>query len=245
MPMGGVREQPVLELEGLVAAAHELKTPLTLIMQLALCAQDATLLDATQREKALERIHFSAERSLRLVQGLTLGYRLQQSDQLAFAFRCEPLNIVQICEETIHELAPLAQAQAQTIHFDSTKYRTKLVVGNRELLRSLLGNLLDNAMKHTPVESTVRVDLALQPERVRVGVSDNGPGVTRATLQRLDQTLGVQAQPLTGRAGTSGLGLYIASSMAEAMGGKVGVGRPSFGTRFYVELLRSKQLSFL
>lgn len=236
---------PETSLNEVIAAAHELKTPLTIIAHLAAAIEDPSLeLTPAEQTVAIRRIKLSAERTLRLVQGLTVSHRLAHNDQLAFQFALEPLNATQICEEVIHEITPLAKQYDQQVQFTSS-LKPQLVVGNAEFLHSIFFNLIDNAIRHNPPQTAVTVRVRRRDELVRVCVQDNGPGLAGRDLQRLRQTIGTELQPLHGRSGNSGLGLYIASTMAKAMGGKLGLGHMQAGADFHVDLQYSKQLSFL
>lgn len=230
----------------LIAAAHELKSPLTLIAHLAATMQDATMgLTPAEQAQALQRIRLSADRTLRLVQGLTMSYRLVYDDQLAFGFELEPLNLAQACEEVAHEITPLAQAHGQSVLLSLRSRRHHLVVANNDLVRSIIFSLIDNAIRHNPPQTDVHISLRSRQAVMRLCVQDNGPGFAPGDFARLSQTLGRQAQPLHGRAGSSGLGLYIAGTMARAMGGRLGMGRAKLGADFHLDLMHSKQMSFL
>jgi hypothetical protein len=92
----------------------------------------------------------------------------------------------------------------------------------------MLGNLLDNAVRHTPSGGQVRVDLAARPNEVELAVTDTGNGIAAADRERVFARF-VQ---LAGR-GTSGegagLGLPIARAIAEAHGGTLALGRSDAG----------------
>jgi len=118
-------------------------------------------------------------------------------------------------------------------------------VGDKELLQSVLFNLLDNAFRHTPSDTTVRMHIRRRTEVVRVCVHDDGPGVQPSDMSQLKQRLGRQTQPIVTRSSGSGLGLYIAQQLAGAMGGRLGVGTVKSGADFHVDLLHSRQLSFI
>jgi signal transduction histidine kinase len=227
------------------AAAHELKTPLTVIAHLASSIGDPEFeLSIDERRQTAQRIQYTAERTLRLVQDLTLSYRLGQSDQLTFALELEPVNLMQVCEEAAHELVPYAKSRTQTI-FIRPLHKQHLVVAHRRLLHSVLFNLIDNAIRHNPPETHVNLSAQKKFGNVRLHVRDDGPGISPKVFSRFASQLGKQAQPLTGRAGNSGLGLYVAGQLAVAMGGQLSLGRSAEGADFRVDLLRSQQLSFL
>ncbi|HKX24568.1 MAG TPA: HAMP domain-containing sensor histidine kinase [Candidatus Saccharimonadales bacterium] len=230
-------------MQSLVAAAHELKTPLAIIAHLASALEDESLVTPESRRESLQRIQLSAERTMRLIQGLTTSYRLNEQ-QLSLALNLQPVNINQICEEVAHEITPFAKVHNQTLELQLGQ-RSQLVVGDKELLHSVLFNLLDNALRHTPPEAEVRMHLRRRSELVRVCVHDSGPGIKASDMAQLKQRLGKQTQPIVTRSSGSGLGLYIAQQLAGAMGGRVGVGTVKSGADFHVDLLRSTQLSFI
>lgn len=230
-------------MQSLVAAAHELKTPLAIIAHLASALEDESLVTPESRRESLQRIQLSADRTMRLIQGLTTSYRLNEQ-QLSLALNLQPVNISQICEEVAHEITPFAKVHNQTLQLQLGQ-RSQLVVGDKELLHSVLFNLLDNALRHTPPEAEVRMHLRRRSELVRVCVHDSGPGIKASDMTQLKQRLGKQTQPIVTRSSGSGLGLYIAQQLAGAMGGRVGVGTVKSGADFHVDLLHSTQLSFI
>ena len=228
-------------LQSLAAAAHELKTPLAVISHMAAALEDESFGTGEQRQESLQRIQLLAERTMRLVQSLTDSYKLS-ADQLQL--QLQPVNLGHVCEEVVHEMTTFAAMQHQTMQLDLGS-RSQIVVGNRELLHSILFNLLDNAIRHTPPETTVRMRVSRQVDMARVAVHDNGPGLRESDIARLSERLGRHIQPITTRSSGSGLGLYIAQQLAMAMGGAIGVGRARVGADFHVDLLRSKQLNLL
>jgi signal transduction histidine kinase len=230
------------DMQGLVAAAHELKTPLAIISHLASALEDGSFTTPEQQQATLRRIQLSAERTQRLIHGLTTSYRL--GNQLGFGLDLQPVNITQVCEEVAHEITPFAQAQQQHLELVLGR-RAQLVVGDRELLHSIMFNLIDNALRHTPPETSVRMHVRRLSQRVRVCVHDDGPGLHPSDISNLAVRIGKQTQPISTRSSGSGLGLYIAGQLAAAMGGQIGVGRVASGADFHVDLLHSRQLSLI
>ena len=225
------------------AAAHELKTPLTLITYFAQTLADESLpLTAQERAQYLHRLQLVSKRTLRLVQQLTVSYRLEDTNQLAFELELEPVNIREVCEAALHELTPYAREHNQQLQFRAPA-RPHVVVAHRDILYDVVVNLVDNAIRHNVAGSAVQITPYSRNQRVRLNVHDNGSGVRPRDLARLRQNLGREPQPFSGHAGTSGLGLYIVRQLAGAMGGTLGLGRARQGTTFFVDLLRSQQLS--
>lgn len=233
------------EMAPLVAATHELKTPLAVIGHLAAMLRDESQqLSTAERDTYLERISLSAERMSRLVDGFTLSYRLNDERQLSL-LGLEPVNIIHAVESVLHELDPLAKQLNQQLQL-SVSARRPLVVANPDLLSSVMTNLVDNALKHNPSGSRVEVKLSGRDKMVRSAVHDNGIALSRHDLQTLKKRFGSELQPLSGRAHSSGLGLYIAHHMTRAMGGNLGaICHRASGATFFVDLQSSSQLSFL
>lgn len=239
-----VLASPARQVSALVAAAHELKAPLVVIRHLtqALADKELLLSPAEQRQH-IERLFFTSERMMRLVQQLTLSYRLDTDQQMQFAFAIEPINVAEVCAQALHEMAPYAREYQQDLQLYVKQ--PHVVIANRDILFDIVVNLVDNAIRHNKSGGAVRLDSRVFGDAVRLNVHDNGVGIAPSELPRLKNTIGKQAQPLSGRPGTSGLGLYIASQFAEAMGGDLGVGRRPSGATFFVNLIRSRQMSLL
>jgi two-component system phosphate regulon sensor histidine kinase PhoR len=108
---------------------------------------------------------------------------------------------------------------------------------DRRALEQVLLNLLDNAVKYTPVGGRVRVQATRDGERCAVRVSDTGPGLEARHLARVFERF-YRADPGRSRdTGGTGLGLSIVKHLAGAMGGEVRVeSRPGEGSTFTVLL---------
>jgi K+-sensing histidine kinase KdpD len=224
----------------LITASHELKSPLSLVRQLALALENGTGTEA-EKQRIIRQIVLTSERALRLTTDLSRSARLEDS-----IFELEPLNPHQICEEVAHEILPLYKERGREICVAS-KYRPTLVVANRDLLRRIMLNFADNALYYAessqPVE--LRASTYAGKAKVRLSVRDFGPAIPTDMWQRLEKNLGEAAQPLHMRPQSSGLGLYVANQFASAMQGAIGASRHKDGATFYVDVTASTQLSLL
>jgi signal transduction histidine kinase len=219
-------------------AAHELKSPLALIRQLALGLESGHMATHEQ-ERLFMQIRLTSEKALRLTGDIT---KTSRNDTL---FDLEPLNPISVCEEVAHELAPLFAAQNKRIEIPS-RSRAPLLVGNRDLLRRILLNFGDNALHYAPSGEAVEMKVTHTGDTVRIGVRDFGPAVSVDLWQVLLGRLQSQtAQPVSARPQSSGLGLYIAGRFAGFMNGQIGATRHRNGATFYVDMAASKQLSLL
>jgi K+-sensing histidine kinase KdpD len=228
------------DLPFLVTAAHELKSPLSLVRQLALSLETSTV-DSAERNRMLRQIVLTSERALRLTTDLSRSSRLEDS-----IFDLEPINPQQLCEEVAHELTPLYAARGRQIQVAS-HHRSMLVVANHDLLRRIMLNFGDNALHYTDSSAPVQLRARVHDKgkRIRLGVRDYGPAVPTDTWQRLQASLGTNTQVLHSRPQSSGLGLYVAGQFASAMHGRIGATRHRDGATFFVDIEASTQLSLL
>ena len=227
-------------LPSLIAAAHELKSPLALVRQLSLMLESGNV-TAGETQRMLRQISLTSERALRLTSDLTRSARLRDA-----LFELEPINPQQLCEDIVHELKPLFAAHGQTVQLMPRKHPL-LLVANRDLLRRIIMNFSDNALHYADGKGVVEIQIrALQSGRIiRLGVRDYGPALSSDMWRSLKTKLALAPQSVHARPASSGLGLYIASQFADAMNGTIGVTRHHDGATFYVDLSSSEQLSLL
>ena len=223
-----------------VAAAHELKSPLALVRQLALSIE-AGGEDGREVEKIARRIVLTSERALRLTTNLTRTARLEDS-----LFELEPLNPVSLCEEIVEELRPLYEARGRVIKVASRR-GSLLGLANRDLLRRIILSFADNALHYTADGTPVVITAHTYDsgQRIRLGVRDYGPAMPTKVWERVGKNLGSSTQPLHSRPESSGLGIYIANQFAGAMNASIGTTRHRDGATFYVDIGASTQLRLL
>jgi len=206
-------------------AAHELRTPLTAVhLQAQLAERAAT---EAERRKALADLKSGLERATRL------------SEQLLTLARTEPgvdaperpealVDLTALAREVIAELAPLAAEKA--VDLGLSEGGKAVVRGDAEALRTLLSNLIDNAVRYTA--SNGRVDITAQAEgdRVALAVRDNGPGIAPAerarVFDRFYRGQSASTPQAAQRASTrgSGLGLAIVKRIADRHGAEIALG---------------------
>ena len=227
---------PFGDISALVAAAHELKSPLVLMRQLALVSADSNRPES-ERTSALHQLTMVADRGLRLTADLTRTARLTDS-----LFAVEPVNVQQLCESIVQQITPLYEQYGRSIRFDVRRARP-LALAHRELLSSVIYHFADNAL-HYGDDGAVTVSLRTRTRQrqLRVGVRDEGPAMSLKEWRTLK---GQPSSSMTTRPQASGLGLYIAEQFSQAMGGSIGLTRHRNGATFYIDLPLSEQLSLL
>jgi signal transduction histidine kinase len=220
-------------------AAHELKSPLVLLRQLSLELLSSELSPA-ETQRILEQMVQTSEKGLRLTGDLTRTESLQEA-----MFECSPVNSLSVAEDVAHELHPLYTIHQRSLRIGRVRHLPP-VIANRDLLRRILYNFVDNALHYSDIEGVVELQAQLLKERsiVRLSVRDYGPSMPYKQWRKLSSSLSAR-QPVHARPQSSGLGIYIAHQFASAMNGTIGAIRHRDGASFYVELPVSRQLSLL
>jgi two-component system, OmpR family, sensor kinase len=206
-------------------ASHELRTPLTSI--LANLELLETELEGEQREIAGSALR-SSRRMRRLVADLLLLARADAGRRSPK----RPLDLVEVVVEAADEAASLASGHP--LELDVTE--PVVVEGVADDLHRMAGNLVENALLHTPPGTPVTVSVRRRDGSAVLEVADRGPGVPAEQRDRIFERF-VRADGDSAPAGGSGLGLAIVRAVARAHGGDVAVGDAAGGgARFVVTL---------
>jgi two-component system OmpR family sensor kinase len=196
-------------------AAHELRTPLT-----ALHLQMGTLARATneaERADAMEKLSAGVQRAIRLVeQLLSLARQEPRADVARRRLRFDDL-----AREVVAEMVPLADARKIDLGISASQ--PAYVLGDPEALRTLVRNLVDNAVRYTPVGGTVDVSVQDSDEPgsshgALLRIVDTGPGIPADERQRVFDRF--YRPPGTSPPG-SGLGMAIVKAIADAHGATI------------------------
>ena len=187
-------------------AAHELRTPLTALkLQLELTERATT--DA-QRQSGFVKLNARLERSIHLVKQLLT---LTRSESGLEAERFSYVNLSALVQDVAQDLMPLAEASRIDLRLDIGHKVT--VLGQPENCRIVISNLLDNAIRYTPLLGQVRVSVTLEAGHAVLRVADNGVGIAEHERERVfDRFYRCEGSELTG----SGLGLSIVRNITEA-----------------------------
>ena len=191
-------------------AAHELRTPLAALRAQAQVARGAA--DDRERGRALDNVIAGCDRAAHLVDQLLTLARLEPAQSHAALV---DVALVPLVQAAIAEAAPAALARNIDVEL---RAEPALARGDARLLGILLRNLLDNAVRYSPPNASVQVDVDVVNDAAQIRIADHGPGVpseARARLGERFQRLGVADVPGTG------LGLSIVKRIAELHGARV------------------------
>jgi two-component system sensor histidine kinase BaeS len=150
--------------------------------------------------------------------------------------RRESIDLPEFLEETIERWRPAAQERE--VELDSQVPLEGAVAGDPDLLRQLLDNLLDNAIRHAAPGGRVQLEASRRNGEWKILVSDDGPGIPTAAKRHLFERF-FRSDPARGRAnGGAGLGLSLSKAIAELHGGGIGLAEdgPLPGACFEVRL---------
>jgi two-component system, OmpR family, sensor kinase len=202
-------------------AAHELRTPLAALQLQAQLAERAA--SEAERAEALADLKGGLARATHVVtQLLTLA---RQGPEAEGAKPRETVDLAELAGLAIAELLPLAEAKGIDLGAGSLENGLP-VEGNPEALRSLLRNLVDNAIRYTPAGGQVNVSLVREGPELVLEVADSGPGIPEAERERVfDRFYRPDGQNESG----SGLGLAIVRGVAQTHGARVELAQSSLG----------------
>jgi len=198
-------------------AAHELKTPLTVIMG----SLEVTLRKARSAEEYREVLIGNLGQVERLIALTRSLLTMVQFMGVRPPLRRAPLELEPLVKDLIGELAVLADNRQLTLALDA--HPTPPVQGDEGWLRHILINLLDNALRYTPRGGTVTVCLDSADDTVTIAVKDTGPGIAPEHLPHLFERFYRAESARDRESGGVGLGLAIVKEIAEAHGGTVRV----------------------
>lgn len=198
-------------------AAHQLRTPLAVIRaQAGYALGDSSELE---RSCALRAILSTATEMTRLTNQLLT---LSKAEADGRPLRGEPVDLGALVPRVLEELAGFALTRDIDLGFESDGGPV-IAWGDQLMLRELLVNLVDNALRYTPCGGVVTVATGSEPRVAVLRVQDNGPGIPAAEREQVFERF----YRVLGREGEgSGLGLAIVREIVRAAGGTISLGDP-------------------
>jgi two-component system, OmpR family, sensor kinase len=208
-------------------ASHELRTPLTSIRGFAELYRQG----GGDADHVIGRIEHNATRMSLLVDDLLLLARLDQQRPLDRA----PVDLLTLATDAVHDAA--ATSEHHPITMRAPADRPPVVLGDEARLRQVIGNLVGNAVTHTPPGTAVTVTVGIDDDAAVLEVADTGPGLPPEDAARVFERF-YRTDPARSRAdGGTGLGLSIVKALVEAHGGAITLETtPGAGARFTVRL---------
>ncbi len=211
--------------------SHDLRTPLAALRAMVEAIDDGVVSDSETIARYHATMKEETDRLTALVDDL---FELSRAEAGAVRLQWERVSLGDLVSDAIAGVQPVAEAKGVRLTGRLDGAAPEVQVSPPEVLRALR-NVLENAIRHTPTDGSVMVELgSLPPDRVFVSVLDSGGGVPEADLDRIFDAA-YQADPASAGGG-AGLGLAIARGFVEAHAGEIVVRNEPGGARFTVHL---------
>jgi signal transduction histidine kinase len=226
-----LRRLSALRADFVSLVSHELRSPMAAVIGAARTLQERwRSLSPGHREAFLALIADETNRLAALIGDVLDTSRIEAG---TFTYRFTDIDLSALVADVVGTAA---------VGQDEVRVRADVpetlpsVRGDAERLRQVLTNLIDNAVKYSPAGDEVAVRARRENGRVLIEVVDNGPGIPHDQQRLIFEKFGRADVPGSSKPGT-GLGLFIARSIAEAHGGTLDVrSRPDAGTTFVLSL---------
>ncbi|MDW7731373.1 MAG: ATP-binding protein [Methanolobus sp.] len=216
-----LKEEDETKTDFISTASHELRTPLTVINSYLEMFEDGMLgeLDENQCEK-LAVMRSQTDHMVRLVEDMLDSLRLESRK---FKIQKYPLKLETIAKSAVEELSKQADLKEHTM---SLKVHGRLpeIEGDAQRIKQVFNNLLTNAVKYTPNEGRIEIEMEEEKKHILVSISDSGIGIPEKEHERIfGKFYTVGSKFLTRESERMGLGLTIAKGIVEAHGGRIWV----------------------
>ena len=230
-----IRQLETVRRDFVANVSHELRTPVSIIRANAETLLDGAMSDPVHGQRLLDALYRNAERLSRIIADLLDLSRLEAS---RYVLESDELPVARAVQQALYSVERAAQERGIQIEVDIDP--DLRVHADGKALDQILVNYLDNAMKYTPSGGRVRVSAHRADARVRIDVTDDGPGIAPQHCKRIFERF-YRVDPGRSRdVGGTGLGLSIVKHLADALGGDAGMepARPH-GSTFWVALPRA------
>ncbi|MBP9996245.1 MAG: HAMP domain-containing histidine kinase [Lachnospiraceae bacterium] len=205
---------------------HEIKTPMTAIMGYADTLRSRNL-DDEHRKIAYNYIFTEGKRLESMSMNLLDLLSLRNSD-----IETAKTHIADIFDAVVHSVTPILNDAMLTL---STHFEDCEIVCNRELICTVIINLIDNSRKASKENQTISLDGKLCDNEYQICVSDNGIGMSKSTINHIFDEFYKADKTRTRKDGGAGLGMSIALAIVKKHGGRIEIeSTPEIGSSFYV-----------
>jgi heavy metal sensor kinase len=214
-------------------ASHELRTPVTTTRTAAAVALQQSHRDENEYRETLKIVEQQAARLSRVVDDM---FTLARADAGNYPVRSTPMYLDEVVEEIVR--ASQVVAATREVGVEAHVVPSATFIGDEELIRRMVVNLVDNAVRHSPAQSTVRVELAATDTGFAIAVKDQGSGIAPEIREQIfERFFRADAARRPGAREGAGLGLALARWIARSHGGDVVLARSSqSGSTFVISL---------
>jgi len=218
-----------MQREFMADASHQLRTPVSVVRtaaQVTLSRDDRSI---DEYRESLEIIGRQSQRLSKMVDDM---FMLARVDAQGRPLQRGPMYLNEVLDDVARDARPLAGDRHVTLTTapdDDVPFN-----GDEDLLKQMVWNLVENAVRHSPPTGTIRLALSRNGGDVAIVIEDDGPGIAATDRARVFDRF-VRLESASGGAG-AGLGLPIARWIAEAHGGSLTLDETPIGCRFRIVL---------
>jgi len=218
-------------------ASHQLRTPATGVKQYVGMLLEGYAGDMTgQQLRFVEQAYASNERQLKIVNDLL---KVARVDAGKVILHQTPVRLEPLIAEIIAEQASQFEGKHQSVVFKQTGDADYDIRTDKDLLRMVLENLIDNANKYTYEDKTITIKLTKSKQLVTISVVDQGVGIAAEDIAKLGQKFNRIDNPLTAHVDGTGLGLYWVHKVIGLLDGQLVIrSKVGTGSTFAVKLRR-------
>jgi signal transduction histidine kinase len=222
-----------LQTDFVSAISHEFRTPLTTLFQLSELLKRGRVASEQDRQEYYELLHRESDRLRRLVESLLSFGRLEAG---RMQFRFETLDAASLVRQLAVEFAQGQQACGHKVDVEGC-VAVSQVKADREAIRCVVWNLLENAAKYSPDSDALEVEVSTGGRNVEIAVRDHGIGIPRSEQRRIFEKFVRGAAARERNIRGTGIGLAMARQIVRAHGGEITVeSEPGKGSTFRVML---------
>ncbi|POT54883.1 sensor histidine kinase [Citrobacter amalonaticus] len=203
--------------------SHELKTPLTNITLYAELLREGLDDEQTQEQRYLDVITQEGQRLTRLIQNILTFTRAPK-------LHLRQVDISCLITEIAHIFTPALQARGMKIHITCPEKLT--LQTDRDVITQIISNFMSNAEKYAMPGQQVDIQVTTTPEHIKIAVRDYGPGIAEKEMKMIFRPFYRVKSSITEGVSGTGIGLTIASQLAQRLQGEILVTAENPGVRF-------------
>lgn len=215
-----IKKLEVIRRDFVANVSHELKTPITSIKGFLETLKEGAISDPENAERFLDITIKHTDRLIAIIEDLLSLSRVERDSEKG-DISLEPVRVSELFSSVNRAFQEKANVSGIKVEYDADD--SLAVLGNVTLLEQAIGNLVDNALKYSPANSSVNVKAVPRGDKIVISVADQGSGIAKEHLGRIFERFYRVDKSRSRKEGGTGLGLSIVKHIVVAHNGTVSV----------------------